>query len=118
MCSLSREQSILSRETIQNTFFHVRIMPIFRLRLCFPYQAPHSRALAPACCALVFFFYYIKCVLNGSDPFTHFHTTPHFDALKTYGCGKHWEKRRICVLQAIYPFFTMFSTLYGTYFSF
>ena len=48
----------------------------------------------------------------------HFHTIPHFDALKIYSCGKHCEKRRNCLEQAISPFLTMFSTLYGTYFPF
>ena len=28
---------------------------------------------------------------------THYHTMPHFDALKIYSCGKHCEKRRICL---------------------
>ena len=41
---------------------------------------------------------------------------PHFDSLKIYDCGKHCEKRRKCLYQAISPFVTMFSTLYGTYF--
>ena len=41
---------------------------------------------------------------------------PHFDALKIYSCGKHCEKRRNCLQQAISPFLTMFSILYGTYF--
>ena len=49
---------------------------------------------------------------------THYHKMPHFDALKIYSCGKHFEKRRNCLSQAISPFFTMFSTLYGTSFSF
>ena len=49
---------------------------------------------------------------------THYNTMPHFDGLKTYSCGKHGDKRRNCLLQAISPFLTMFSTLYGTYFSF
>ena len=39
---------ILSRETIQ-FFFFFRIMPLFRLGILIPYQAIHSRALAPAC---------------------------------------------------------------------
>ena len=43
---------------------------------------------------------------------------PHFEALKTYSYGKHCEKRRNCLLQAISPFLTMLSTLYGTYLSF
>ena len=50
MCSLSKEQSIVSRETIQNDFCF-RIMPLFRLQLNL-HQAPHSQALAPACGAL------------------------------------------------------------------
>ena len=41
---------------------------------------------------------------------------PHFDALQIYSCGKHYEKRRNCLSQAISPFLTMFPTLYGTYF--
>ena len=40
----------------------------------------------------------------------------HFDALKIYSCGKHCEKRRYCLEQAISPFLTMLSTLYSTYF--
>ena len=42
----------------------------------------------------------------------------HFDSLKIYSFGKHCEKRRNCLLQAISHFLTMFCTLYGTYFSF
>ena len=34
-----------------------------------------------------------------------------------YSRGKHCEKRRNCLLQAIFPFLTMFSTLNGIYFS-
>ena len=49
---------------------------------------------------------------------THHHTMPHFDALKIYSCGKHCKKRRNCLSQAISPFLTMFSTLYGTYLPF
>ena len=45
-------------------------------------------------------------------------TMLHFDALKIHSCGKHCEKRRNCLQQAIYPFLTMFSTLYGTFFPF
>ena len=43
---------------------------------------------------------------------------PHFDALKIFSCGKHCEKRRNCLLQAIPSFLTMFFTLCGTYFLF
>ena len=49
---------------------------------------------------------------------THCHTMPHFDAKKIYSCGKHCEKPRNCLLQAISFFLTMFSTLYGIYSSF
>ena len=51
---------------------------------------------------------------------THYHSMPYFDALKIYmySCRKHCEKRRNCLQHAISPFLTMFSTLYGTYFSF
>ena len=53
----------------------------------------------------------------ADDKLTHYHTMLHFDALKIYSHGKHWEKRRNCLLQAISPFLTMLSTLYGTSFS-
>ena len=33
-------------------------------------------------------------------------TMPHFVALKIYSCGKHCEKRRNCLLEAIFPFLT------------
>ena len=42
---------------------------------------------------------------------THYHTILHFDILKMYNYGKHCEKRRNCLYQAISPFLTMFSTL-------
>ena len=45
---------------------------------------------------------------------THYHTMLHFDTLKIYSCGKHCEKRRNCLLQAISPFLIMCSNLYGT----
>ena len=48
---------------------------------------------------------------------THYHTMPHFDALKICNSGKHCEKRRNCLEQAISPFPTMFSILCGTYIS-
>ena len=49
MCSLSKEQSILSKEIIQNVFF--RIIPPFWVYIL--YQAPQSQVLAPAFGALV-----------------------------------------------------------------
>ena len=62
---------------------------------------------------------YVVVELTGKE-LTHYHTIPHFDAPKTYSCGKHCgkhcEKRRNCLEQAISPFLTMFSTLFGTYF--
>ena len=47
----------------------------------------------------------------------HYHTIPHFDTLQKCNCGKHCEKRRNCLKQAISPFLTMFSTLHVTFFS-
>ena len=49
--------------------------------------------------------------LSFGTGLTHHQTMPHFDALKIYSCGKHCEKRRNCLQQAISPFLTMFSTL-------
>ena len=49
---------------------------------------------------------------------THYHTILHFDALKIYSFGKHCEKRRNCLQQAVLPFLSVFSTQCGTYFSF
>ena len=45
------------------------------------------------------------CIGQG---LTHYHAIPHFDALMIYRCGKYCEKRRICLLQAISHFLTMF----------
>ena len=59
-----------------------------------------------------------NCVLKAYSYLTHYHTIPHFDALKIHSYGKYCEKRRYCLLKAISRFFTMFSTLYGTYFLF
>ena len=36
-----------------------------------------------------------KVSLYGNG-LTHYHTIPHFDALKIYSCGKHCEERRNC----------------------
>ena len=55
MCSLSKEQSILSRETIQNAFFSPEAYPLFRLKLFILYQALQRLALSPAYGALVVF---------------------------------------------------------------
>ena len=55
----------------------------------------------------------VKCILGKRENvdytvvLTQYHTTPHFDTLKIYSCGKH-EKRRNCLEQAISPFLTMF----------
>ena len=50
---------------------------------------------------------------------THYHTMSHFDALQIYSFGKHCEKRRNCLVQAISPFFSQcFPKLYGTIFFF
>ena len=70
-------------------------------------------------CILLFTY----CIFKGPfhrivNGLTYYHIMPNFDALKIYSCGKHCEKRRNCLEQAISSFLTMFSTLYGTYFSF
>ena len=52
MCSLSKEQSILSRVTIQNAFFFLESCPFFDLDF-FPLSSTLSRAPALACVGLV-----------------------------------------------------------------
>ena len=56
--------------------------------------------------------FHVTCFHN----LTHYHTIPYFDTLTRYSFGKHCEKRRNCLEQAISPFLAMFSTLNGTYF--
>ena len=46
-----------------------------------------------------------------SNVLTHYHTMPHFQALKIHSCGKHCEKRRNCLLQA----FVLFSQCFLPY---
>ena len=41
------------RQLKKNFFFNSELCPVFDLRLFILYQTPHSRALAPACGALV-----------------------------------------------------------------
>ena len=48
--------------------------------------------------------FFLRVINVGIVQYSHYHTLPHFDALKIYSCGKHCEK--------------MFSTPYGSYFSF
>ena len=58
-----------------------------------------------------FVYYSPVCLYDGTAYLlTHNYKVPHFDALKIYSCGKHCEKRRNCLLKAISPFPTMFST--------
>ena len=52
-----------------------------------------------------------KLLYFYSHKLTHYHTMSLFDALKIYGFGKHCEKRRNGLEQAVSPFLTMFSTL-------
>ena len=61
---------------------------------------------------------YLHFLLFPQYFLTHYHTIPQIDSLKIYSCGIHCEKRRFCLLQAISPFFTMFSSLDSSYFSF
>ena len=60
----------------------------------------------------------LDIILSLDKELTPYHTIPHFDALKIYSCRKPCEKRRNCLEQAISPFLTIFSTMYGTYFLF
>ena len=46
---------------------------------------------------------------------THYLTMPYFHSLKINDRGKHCEKSRNCLLQAMSPFLTRFSTLYDTH---
>ena len=68
----------------------------------------HNNGHILACCPI--------CPMLDTHNLTHYHTMQHFEAPKIYSCKKHCKKRRNCLLQAISPFITMFSTLYGTYF--
>ena len=54
-CTLSKEQSIVSKETIQNAILFSELCPFKRLRLFILYQSLHSRASAPTCGALVLY---------------------------------------------------------------
>ena len=76
----------------------------------------HSMSTLLLC--LTSLFICIIPVKKHSTVMTHYHTMPHFDAPKIYSCGKHCKKRRNRLLQAISLYLTMFSTLYGNYFSF
>ena len=63
-----------------------------------------------------FFLYISKMQLyRYSFIFTHYHIMPHFYALKIFSYGKHCEKRRNRLKQAISPFLTMLSTLHGIF---
>ena len=39
-------------------------------------------------------YMYMKTLIDTSCTLTHYHTMPHFDALKINSCGKHCEKRK------------------------
>ena len=52
--------------------------------------------LVPQCLLKAFFQGPWNLGLCGKG-LTHYHTMPHFDALKIYSCGKHCEKRRNCL---------------------
>ena len=49
---------------------------------------------------------------------THYHTMLHFDALRYIGVENIMRKREIICKKQFSSLLTMFSTLYGTYFSF
>ena len=75
------------------------------LRAISPFPTVFSKGLFPRG--------FKRCHCMGKG-LTLYLTTPHFDARKIHSCEKHREKRRNCLYQAISPFLTMFSTLYGT----
>ena len=64
MCSLSKEQSTLLREIIQNAFFFSELCPFFNFRLFILYQAPNSQAFAPTSGALVILECTVKACLR------------------------------------------------------
>ena len=99
-------------------------MPLFQLEFFILYQAPHSRALAPTCGALVFKWglsdrHFMSNPLPDdkifqrskfkqiADNIFEVHLKRKISAI--YG-RKNCEKRRNRSLQAISPFCTMFST--------
>ena len=89
------------------------------IEICFWMGRKHSGKREKMLAAKVFAKVSFKVLKSWDCLLAHYHTLPHFDTLKIYSCGKHCEKRRNCLLQAISPFLTMFfSTLCGTYFSF
>ena len=59
MCSLSKKQSILSRETIQNGF--LKNYAPFLTYTFILYPVSHSQALVSACCALVLYLEAFQC---------------------------------------------------------
>ena len=48
--------------------------------------------------------------VNNRHDLTNYQEIPHFDSLVIYSSGKHCEKRRNCLEQAIFPFLKMIST--------
>ena len=70
-----------SNPCYQGTQFNLhflRIMPLFRLRLIILYQAPHSRALAPAISALVVYFHLYLSHAVRNEGLTLCQTSPGF----------------------------------------
>ena len=47
-----------------------------------------------------------KNMLFGNE-LTHYNTIPHFDALKKYSCGKHWDKQFLLFSQCFLPYMYM-----------
>ena len=47
-----------------------------------------------------------KILLFGKE-LTHYYTTPHFDALNTYSCGKHCKKQFLLFSQCFLPYMVL-----------
>ena len=58
----------------------------------------------------------LHAACSGKRCLTRYDIMMHFGALKICSCGKHCEKSRNYLLQAISPLLAMFFTLYGTHF--
>ena len=65
MCSRSKVKSMISRETIQFFFFFQNYAPFLTYDFLIPYEASHSRVLAPVSGALVLYLVAFEC--NTSD---------------------------------------------------
>ena len=69
------------------------------ITLCM-YMYYHYRDRSANTCQCMNVVFHLYLVWYTKEPFevlTHYHTIPHFDALKIFSRGKHCEKRRNCL---------------------